>query len=492
MGQTTSPATPVLENRFLQTFCAVTASALLVFGTLILLTSTAPWTPRPEIAVEPSTTDSPSVSARGALLSGEDAAPERTASGQAEIIPSSPQLEEPDRTFTASTAKEPDEGRAVVVESDASAPEGDATLVAPSVPLDQDAAGADIENDDAKTAATNGAATANAEFAADEKAAPLAVAGDHTDAASGEAVDAPAAPLPPQVVASNKSDAATNRIAEALTTLPPRVIARDKSSAATDEIAGVLAALPPAPPVNPALPVPAASETSLAATAEATAVPDETKPASEAVSIAASEPPVASFVATGKADAVIATTKPASAVAAVATPLPPPPLPKRKPEAPVEPKVALVPASPVQSPPAEKAAPVLSPQRQKQAVQEEPKQEVAQGGGLSGIWKPMALAPADKPSTSLTKVPINRPSGAPYASKVWSQLARHKPRAGQRGSASVSFAIGENGTLGAVQIARSSGNSRLDQLALQTVRSAGPFPPPPSGAVSYTIRIDFQ
>ncbi len=101
----------------------------------------------------------------------------------------------------------------------------------------------------------------------------------------------------------------------------------------------------------------------------------------------------------------------------------------------------------------------------------------------------MALAPADKPAL---KVPTARPSGPAYASKVWAALARHKPRAGMRGSATVVFSIGENGGLRGVQVGRSSGNAGIDQLALQTVRSAAPFPPPPSGVAAYTIRIDFQ
>lgn len=101
----------------------------------------------------------------------------------------------------------------------------------------------------------------------------------------------------------------------------------------------------------------------------------------------------------------------------------------------------------------------------------------------------MALAPADKPAL---KAPLSKPNSAAYAGKIWGALARHKPRAGQRGSASVAFAIGENGALRAVRIARTSGNSRIDQLALATVRNAAPFPPPPSGAVAYTIRIDFR
>ena len=104
----------------------------------------------------------------------------------------------------------------------------------------------------------------------------------------------------------------------------------------------------------------------------------------------------------------------------------------------------------------------------------------------------MALAPADKPSIALSKAPTARPGTGAYASKVWSALAHHKPKAGQRGSTTVVFAIGENGALRAVRVGRSSGDTRLDELALTTVRNAAPYPPPPSGAASYTIRIDFQ
>ena len=101
----------------------------------------------------------------------------------------------------------------------------------------------------------------------------------------------------------------------------------------------------------------------------------------------------------------------------------------------------------------------------------------------------MALAPADKP---VAKQPAAKLSGAAYSSKVWSALARHKPRAGQSGSATVMFTVGASGALGGVRIGQSSGNSRIDQLALATVRGAAPFPPPPSGPASFSIRIDFH
>lgn len=168
----------------------------------------------------------------------------------------------------------------------------------------------------------------------------------------------------------------------------------------------------------------------------------------------------------------------------------PPPLPRRKPIDAVE-LAGQAPAAGEDPQPKFSAA--SAPAREKQP---EAKQEIAQGGGgLLGLFKPgsfnkpMTLAPADKAAPS--RPAAARPGGGAYASQVWGKLARAKPRAEQRGSASVAFSIGGNGTLGAVRIARSSGNARIDQLAIQTVRNAAPFPPPPSGGASYTIRIDF-
>jgi protein TonB len=117
-------------------------------------------------------------------------------------------------------------------------------------------------------------------------------------------------------------------------------------------------------------------------------------------------------------------------------------------------------------------------------------------------WRPMALAPADTPAPAPPKLSAPAPksaqpmmTSAAHRSKVWSALARAKPRTGERGSATVTFNIGANGALRGARIARSSGNAKIDQAALATVRKAGPFPAPPglkSGAASYSIRIDFR
>ena len=107
----------------------------------------------------------------------------------------------------------------------------------------------------------------------------------------------------------------------------------------------------------------------------------------------------------------------------------------------------------------------------------------------------MGLAPADGPSIPLTQGQPKRLGAGDYSSKIWSALACKKSIAGERGSTTVTFAIGPAGALRFVRVSQSSGNVRLDQLALATVRNAAPFPPPPvlrDGTAAYTIRIDFH
>jgi len=389
----------VLENRFLQSFYAVAASVVLVCGTLILLTSTAPWGPALRIDSEPSTPDSASPSTQEeASIDGQPPG-ESLASDQADTTPA-PEPDESDRTYTASTGGQPDtEAPRPMLGPDATSPVGDDALASLGIPLNPDTIDTDPEDVGAGTAMVLDAASAS---------------------------EGPADKETPTEVALSE---------------PETPAVADTSNAATDQIAKMMAALPPAPPA------PVASDKSDAATVEVAAV--------------------------------LAATPPAPAVVAVVAP--PPPLPKRKPaEGPPAPKEAAL-AAARQDETSELAA------TQEDAAQ----QEVVPRAG-TGPWKPMALAPADKPSIALSKAPINKPSGTAYAATVWSALARHKPKAGQRGSTTVIFAIGDNGALRAVRVGRSSGNTRLDQLALATVRNAAPYPPPPSGAASYTIRIDFQ
>jgi periplasmic protein TonB len=413
------------ENRFFRSLCTLTASAVLVGGSLILLTSTAPWMPRPQVEIELSTPDSPPLVAQPSIEFP------RVAMDADQVRTNVPDETEADPTITASTddaspaaepetteasAAEPETTQASAVEpettqpSDASSTDAGDAFAAPGTPLEAEA-------DDASPEDVAPEGMAATEAASEPDGAP-------SQQAAPEPVSAPqAAPEPSR--AEQKAEDASDQIGDLLAGLPPRAIASDASGAATEQVAELLAATPPAPPP----------------------VEDVAHP----------EP-----------------------VAAV----PPPPLPKRKPASePVaaQEAVAALPAPQVK--PAKPEAPKPA-QRQELARQEPTPPQT------KGPWRPMGLAPADKPVP--TQVPTARPSGAAYSSSVWSALGRHKPRAGQRGSATVVFAIGGNGALRGLKIGRSSGNARIDQLALATVRSAAPFPPPPSGSASYTIRIDFH
>jgi len=419
----------VSENRFLQSFFAVSASAVLVSGTLLLLTSTAPWNPPQRADGDPSTPD----------VSGP--VPDATASIDI-ALPQAPlasdQGDTPDGIEMAVGAEV--EAPDVPPLPQASSPEVEA-VAALGTPLSPDSADVALDGDGAD--------------------APITAEAEASDAGGNGPSAEVAVAVPLAEVADLRHDTATDQIAAMLTAMPPRPITSDKSEAATAEVATALVAEPPAPPP------PTASDVTGAALSKV------------ATALAASHPAAAPPVA---ADAPPAA--PAPKVAQMAGP--PPPLPRRKPAVPLpEPKPVVRPAEP-QSAPAKQE---LAKQDVGPPKQDTSPQATEQPRSGSGPWQAMALAPADKP---VLKVPTARPSNAAYGSQVWAALARHKPRAGVRGSATVVFSIGENGGLRGVQVGRSSGNARIDQLALQTVRSAAPYPPPPAGVATYTIRIDFQ
>ncbi|SHF37258.1 TonB family C-terminal domain-containing protein [Ruegeria intermedia] len=78
-----------------------------------------------------------------------------------------------------------------------------------------------------------------------------------------------------------------------------------------------------------------------------------------------------------------------------------------------------------------------------------------------------------------------------YAGLVKRRIVRARRKSVNiRGSVRVAFRIADNGALASVSVARSSGSSRLDQVALAQVRAAAPFPPPPASARrAYTVEI---
>jgi periplasmic protein TonB len=147
--------------------------------------------------------------------------------------------------------------------------------------------------------------------------------------------------------------------------------------------------------------------------------------------------------------------------------------------------------------PAARSEPSRQPQRSapREVVTTEPQGPFAMvfgGSGGGSESAPMMLGPSERRATAAAPARSGGQSAAAYGRTVRAMVARNKPRARARGTATVAFAIRPNGGLGAVQIRRSSGNATVDQLAAQAVRNAAPFPAPPAGApTSYSVSIRF-
>jgi periplasmic protein TonB len=455
------------ENRFLETFYAVAASAVLVCGTMLFLVATSDWGhPTSDIeASVPTRVDAAQLSTRS----------EAEPIARLPIDPPStaPSLasDQADVDFTASTADLPQvvepgaslQAEMSATESDARAHTDPATRGMPPSPGPADAPSDEVGRDPA----TEEDAIASNE---DEDAAPEVTIAEPSQPASPIAGDTAKAASVERSAIEEAAPPATPEVAEAKAAEPSQtqnLVTSEVSDAANAEQVTTEPVTPPtspqmeeakiAEPSPPASPI--ASDANQAASVEQ-ATPE------------ASMPPASTPVADVK---IAEPSQPASPVAGEASKA-----------ASVEPAT-----KPVATPPAPQQVAEAAPPPKPVARPSQPQEAPSQPRGKAP-WKPMSLAPADKPSISLSKVPTSRPSASGYRATVWSALARHKPKAGQRGSATVIFAIGQNGALRGVRVGRSSGNTRLDQLALATVRNAAPYPAPPGGAQSFTIRIDFH
>ncbi|MBC7906247.1 MAG: energy transducer TonB [Rhodospirillaceae bacterium] len=83
-----------------------------------------------------------------------------------------------------------------------------------------------------------------------------------------------------------------------------------------------------------------------------------------------------------------------------------------------------------------------------------------------------------------------------YSAMVWGRIMRFKPdRARYPGKVTVRFTIAGDGSLVSADISEPSGIPALDQLALDVVRRAAPFPSPPAEVdtpVAFNIPFQFR
>jgi protein TonB len=469
---------PTSEGLILRSILTFVTSIVLVFGGLALLTSTALWAPRQEVA-----------DGAAAPRSGRDASEVKTQTKTA-FAPAARERDA-DRMPPAVAEGEHGSGAPIVMaqaESDVSEPvEHTASVLSPS---EEEAIDASSQFAEPEPEAAEGQAIVAESMMAAEPGTEAGAAREDTHApdvvAETEATDSIAPATPVTAVETAKAAEPASE--------PAAAIAPETTQAA--ELNTVAPVMPVAVETAEAAPP---GRDVLAETPSPVAVATETM--GDAADNGAPAPAAAAAQSVERTSAG-ETVEPKAAE----VPLPPPPLPNRKPklETPVAAEAArsAEPSSRADAPKQAKAAPDTAQQAPKQtkllpsAAQDAPKpaapsvaqQAPAQPSAGARRWFPMTLAPADKPLPSQAKTRVSSPA---YASSVWAALARHKPKAGQSGSATVVFSIGAGGALNGVRIGKSSGNSKIDQLALATVRGAAPFSPPPSGPASFSIRIDF-
>ena len=105
----------------------------------------------------------------------------------------------------------------------------------------------------------------------------------------------------------------------------------------------------------------------------------------------------------------------------------------------------------------------------------------ARAGNTSGKASSKARSGGTKSGGKAKKSGDARASN--YPGEVYAKIRRtRQKRAGGRGVAKIRFSISSGGGLASIRVAASSGSGSVDQVALDHIRRAAPFPPPPSGA----------
>lgn len=145
-------------------------------------------------------------------------------------------------------------------------------------------------------------------------------------------------------------------------------------------------------------------------------------------------------------------------------------------------------------PPPEPQRQVTQPRQQPtQQPRQQPQQRSTQGAEQNAVAGSAtgARQQSNTRAGTGTSTQQGNASVSNYPGKVMRRISRvPRPRVGSQGTAVVAFRVSSGGGLAGASLARSSGNANLDQAALNLVRRAAPFPPPPPGAQrSFTISI---
>lgn len=104
-----------------------------------------------------------------------------------------------------------------------------------------------------------------------------------------------------------------------------------------------------------------------------------------------------------------------------------------------------------------------------------------------------AAGASNRSAASSGRISASKGDLVSYAARVRAQVASRRPDGnGVRGTVVIAFSIARSGALGSARISSSSGNTAIDRATLSAVRSAGPFPPPPSGSGPVAFAVPFH
>jgi protein TonB len=140
--------------------------------------------------------------------------------------------------------------------------------------------------------------------------------------------------------------------------------------------------------------------------------------------------------------------------------------------------------------PVQADAVLLVPPEKKQEERQEASMAAPAGGAAARGDAPASPSPQPAPATA------SPGAVREYARYVSQALAKSKPRGpGAFGTVRIRLAIAQDGGLASVEIMKSSGNRRLDRMALAAVHSAA-LPPPPAGMtadqLTYEVPYHFR
>ncbi|PCI03013.1 MAG: hypothetical protein COB78_12085 [Hyphomicrobiales bacterium] len=142
----------------------------------------------------------------------------------------------------------------------------------------------------------------------------------------------------------------------------------------------------------------------------------------------------------------------------------------------------------------------LVKQKKKAKRQAKPKPRKASAPVRAAIKAKARARKSNRNAASQNSRGVRRSNLTPakWRSRLFAHLARHKRNPSglrRRGgeTAQIRFRIDRQGNVKATKLVRSSGNPKLDNAALATVRRASPVPPPPPGVkLTQTVAIRFD